>query len=225
MRYHIDTIPVWDAYKQGSECPLCDLRAASEQAYLESFLGASVMEPAVRIEVNQKGFCQRHFAQMLHMKNHLGLALMTHTHLKETMGRLKPAAPMKNHLPRGKKTVSEADGACILCDRLSHTMNRYLYTVLYLWERDADFKKAFTASKGLCLPHYRSLAAMAAQEFSPAEARAFLSSLEILQQENMARIEKELEWFTQKFDYRNSCKPWGNSKDAPERAIWKLRGR
>ena len=41
---------------------------------------------------------------------------------------------------------------------------------------------------------------------------------------NLKRIEGELEWFTLKFDYRNDGKPWGNSKDAPERAINKLMG-
>jgi len=224
MRYHIDTIPVWDAYKQAGECPLCDLRSASEQSYLESFLGASVMEPAVRIEVNEKGFCQRHFAQMLSMKNRLGLALMTHTHLKETMASLTPAASKNGGHLRRKKAVPETSGTCVLCDRLTNTMNRYLYTALYLWARDTDFRKAFNASKGLCLPHYRSLAAMALEALPAADAQAFLKALESLQQENIARIEKELEWFTLKFDYRNADKPWGSSKDALERAIRKLRG-
>ena len=30
MRYHIDTIPVWDAVKQQGECPLCALRRRNE---------------------------------------------------------------------------------------------------------------------------------------------------------------------------------------------------
>ena len=28
MKYHIDTIPVWDAYKRGGECPLGDADVA-----------------------------------------------------------------------------------------------------------------------------------------------------------------------------------------------------
>ena len=43
MRYHIDTIPVWDAFRQDSECPLCDLYKKSEAEYIDSFLGASVI--------------------------------------------------------------------------------------------------------------------------------------------------------------------------------------
>ncbi len=216
MHYHIDTIPVWDAYKKDSECPLCDLRAAAEQSYLESFLGASVMEPDVRIEVNAKGFCAHHFEMMLGMQNRLGLALMTHTHLKEMIAALPAPAGKKGFFAK-KEPKLDAPETCILCDRLEVTMNRYLYTVVHLWKTDVDFKKVFTASKGVCMPHARALTQMGSDEFAKA--------LDTLQRENLDRIEKELEWFTLKFDYRNSDKPWGNSKDAPERAILKLRGK
>ncbi|GHU83026.1 hypothetical protein FACS1894196_2270 [Clostridia bacterium] len=221
MRYHIDTIPVWDAYRRDTECPLCDLRAATEQGYLEDFLGASVMEPSVRIEVNAKGFCAGHFARMLGMKNRLGLALMTHTHLKQTLQSIDkaPASPKRRAAPEPERET------CILCERLNFTMERYLYTVCHLWKTDAEFQKTFVASKGLCLPHYRQLLAMAAREMDARAAAAFTDALARVQRENMARIEKELEWFTLKFDYRNADKPWGTSKDAPERAIEKLRGK
>ena len=89
MRYHIDTIPVWDAVKLGSECPLCALRRREEQGQVERFLGGSVMEPDTRIQVNEKGFCARHHALLYAQQNRLGHALMTHTHLKETDKRLK----------------------------------------------------------------------------------------------------------------------------------------
>ena len=45
MRYHIDTIPVWDAMKLEGECPLCALRRKLELGEVERYLGASVMEP------------------------------------------------------------------------------------------------------------------------------------------------------------------------------------
>ena len=40
---------------------------------------------------------------------------------------------------------------------------------------------------------------------------------------NFERLEGEIEWFTKKFDYRNSDKPWGNSRDAVKRSVNKLR--
>lgn len=227
MRYHIDTIPVWDAFKADSECPLCDLEKSNEQAYLEAFLGATVMEPDVRVEVNEKGFCQDHFAEMITMKNRLGLALMTHTHLMDTIQKLTPPAQAKKGLFAKKKPETAEGGGetCILCERLACTMDRYLYTVLHLWKTDQDFKAVLEASKGFCLPHYQRLTRMAGQALGAKRAQAFAEMLHTLEHENLRRIEKELKWFTLKFDYRNQEKPWGNSRDSLERVINKLRGK
>ena len=41
MKYTLDTIPVLDAYKTGCECPLCQLRIACEDSYVDSMLGAA----------------------------------------------------------------------------------------------------------------------------------------------------------------------------------------
>ena len=101
MAYHLDTIPVWDAVKLEGECPLCALRRRSELIDVDRYLGASVMEPDTRIQVNQKGFCPRHQVLLYAQKNRLGHALMMHTHLKETRRRLGPlmeeagAAPIR----------------------------------------------------------------------------------------------------------------------------------
>ena len=42
MRYHIDTIPVWDAAKIDGECLLCALQRRVELQQIEYSLGASV---------------------------------------------------------------------------------------------------------------------------------------------------------------------------------------
>ena len=57
VKYHIDTIPVWDAYHQEDQCPLCVLEYKCEKEYVDFFLSGSVMEPSTRIEVNKTGFC------------------------------------------------------------------------------------------------------------------------------------------------------------------------
>jgi len=210
MQYQLDTIPVWDAYKTDSECPLCILRARNEDAYADGFLGDSVMDPATRVQVNEKGFCNRHFAMMLPMQNRLGLALITHTYLKNVMAR---------------NTIADAPKNCILCERLDFTMRRYAYTVVHLWLNDADFRRAFDTAKGLCLPDAALVMEMAETEARGTRRKEFFAILAKLQAENLARVEKELEWFTLKFDYRNRDKPWGESRDALERAIEKLAGK
>lgn len=249
MRQHIDTIPLWDAYKTDCECPLCKIRSQNEAMYVENFLGASVMEPDTRVEVNQKGYCPHHFQMMFDAGNRLGLALMTHTYLKETMQKVealskealsaageqaskplsarlisKIGAKKEDGLTAAAVKIEETTQTCILCERLNATMERYLYTLLYLWRKESEFRKAFAGSKGLCLPHYARLLKMAPEELSGQELNEFVKTLTTLMQDNLARIEKELEWFTLKFDYRNQDKPWGNSQDAVERSINKLRG-
>jgi len=211
MRYQLDTIPVWDAYKAGGECPLCALRARNENAYADGFLGDSVMDPDTRAQVNEKGFCNRHFAMMLPMKNRLGLALITHTYLKNVIA--GPASRIRARV-----------GRCILCERLGFTMRRYAYTLVHLWLNDGDFRRLFGESKGLCLPDAVLVMEMAETAVRGAKRKEFFAALAKLQIENLSRVERELEWFTLKFDYQNRDKPWGESRDALERAIGKLTG-
>ena len=89
MRYHIDTIPVWDTLKLDGECLLCSLERKTELGEAERYLGASVMEPDVRIRVNDRGFCRKHHAMLFSMSNRLGHALMLESHMIENRERLQ----------------------------------------------------------------------------------------------------------------------------------------
>ena len=244
VKQHIDTIPVWDAYKTDCECPLCAIFKKNEEEYVDNFLGASVMEPDRRIEVNDKGFCHKHFKLMFDAGNRLGLALMTDTYMKETIKKLaanaKTAAEAaqgeakKPALMRlGKKNpdlqgaaaeVIELSQRCIMCERLDTAMERYIYTLLYMWKHESEFKKAFAASKGMCIGHYAKTLSMAQDHLSGKDLAEFVDVLTKMELENLDRVEKDLEWFTLKFDYRNKDKPWGNSQDAVERSVNKVRG-
>ena len=42
--------------------------------------------------------------------------------------------------------------------------------------------------------------------------------------ENLARVQGDLDWFVDKFDYRNAGAPWKNSRDAVSRSMQKLKG-
>jgi hypothetical protein len=247
LQYHIDTIPVWDAVKLNSECPLCALKRRNELMDIQRFLGASVMEPDSRIRVNLKGFCGNHLKMLFAQKNRLGLALMLHTHMKETentvesiLSKAKEAGKQTGGmafrrmfkgngssltpLQEAAKSLEETSSACVLCDSVKEHMNRYAYTMLYLWERDKDFRKAFSESKGVCIPHGAQLLSIAEESLPSKEIDSFTETLSNLITSSMKRIEQEVEWFTLKFDYRNQDKSWGTSRDAVERACNKLRG-
>lgn len=254
MKEKIYTIPVTEAFEQDCECPVCLLQSKLEREYTDYYLGPALMEPDSRIDTNKRGFCRRHFELLYNrQENRLGLALETHTHLKEKSGEIKElskaildAANDKNTSGSiftslaGKfsaKTQSESspsakladllsriESSCTICDRLEKTMDRYLDVIMYLWSKEADFRKVFAEKKGFCLIHLNMLIAAAEKYLNAAERKKFQSLLMQLQIENLERIEQELEWFTKKFDYRYNDAPWNNSKDALPRSIQKLKG-
>lgn len=247
MHYHLDTIPVWDAVKLEGECPLCALRRRNELIDVERFLGGSVMEPDSRIRVNEKGFCPRHQALLYAQKNKLSHALMMHTHLKETMGSLTPAlenaraaAQKRAGTPALRRMLGKSEGKadlkaaaaqiralssqCIMCDSIEENTRRYAYTLLHLYKTDAGFRKAFAASKGVCLPDMALLLDMAEDVLSGPALADFVNDLCAAEEKSLQKTEQDLEGFTLKFDYRNADKPWGDSRDALERTVNKLRG-
>lgn len=245
MKYHLDTIPVWDAIKLDGECPLCALRRRNELIDVDRFLGASVMEPDTRIRVNEKGFCARHQVLLYAQKNRLGHALMMHTHLRETMKKLdsvmksaRSAGKKSGDAPAFKRMLGKGEGRddlsqaaqkvrhlseqCILCDSIEEHTNRYAYTMLHLYKTDSSFRRAFADSKGVCLPDMALLMEMANEVLSGSILSDFINDLCAAVERSLIKMETDLEGFTLKFDYRNADKPWGDSKDALDRTVNKL---
>ena len=64
MKEHIYTIPLTDALGEGSECLLCSIEKKCDDDAVSYFTGAAMMEPDVRCETNEKGFCQKYRNQM-----------------------------------------------------------------------------------------------------------------------------------------------------------------
>jgi len=238
MKYTLDTIPVLGAYRTGCECPLCKMRIQSEDSYVDSMLGAAYMEPDCRVRTNEIGFCTRHFELMYDRRNRLGLALMTHTHMQEVIRSMEdilagsmPKGGFLASLSRGKSGEETAPakirariGGCVICDDLNNALNRYAYTIAQLYFTHTEFKQLFESSKGFCLPHLALVLEMAGKTLSAEQTKTFQKKVAEIELANLKRVEGELEWFTLKFDYRNTDKPWGNSKDAVERSINKLMG-
>lgn len=248
MRYHIDTIPVWDAMKLDGECLLCALRRRVETREIERFLGASVMEPDIRIQVNQKGFCQEHQRQLFAQDNRLGHALMLESHLTQTRERLAKACKEVKAAARGVSAASLMDRvtgkapsparalegpirkleqmteSCIICDAIEENMGSYIHTFFHLYQNDTEFRRHFENSKGVCLPHAAELLKCAATELSGGKLADFTDLLCRLETESFDRMQEDVSWFIKKFDYRYYGEPWKNSRDAVERTITKLRG-
>ncbi len=249
MRYHLDTIPVWDAVRKDTECFLCALRSKTEREQIEHYLGASVMEPDTRIRVNEHGFCAKHQKMLYDAGNRLGHALMLKTHLEETEKRLErifsaiqkaaetySAAGLKDKMNGKAKAaagslqeqaekIAAMAGDCVVCMSITEHIRRYLHTFYYLYHTDQEFRTKLAGSKGLCLPDCALLIRYAAEEL-PAREVADLTELLIkITKENLKRTEEDVSWLIRKFDYRFESEPWKNSRDSVERACNKLCGR
>lgn len=236
MRYHLDTIPVWDALKSGSACPLCALRRQTEHLLAERFLGGSVMEPDTRIKVNEKGFCSRHHQMLYALQNRLGHALMMQSHMDEVRKRVVAFFDGETALPKGglsrwlgggrqeKNASDDGRQRCVLCDAMEEAMQRYRFSLIHLYKTDAAFREQFSASRGVCLQDLPPLAHMAGEQLSGDSYKSFMDALKALTLKTLDKNKQDLDWFTLKFDYRNADKPWGDSRDALERSVNFLSG-
>jgi hypothetical protein len=248
MKYHLDTIPVWDAVKKDGECPLCALERRTELGEAERYLGASVMEPDIRVTVNRSGFCTDHHRMLFSMSNRLGHALMLESHMieiRQKMDRIndkleKSAKQLVNaglgdklngkakaatqEILNQAQAVNEMADSCLMCESIAENMGRYLHTFFHLYQHDTDFRTRFKNSKGLCLPHLGQMLEAAARELSAKDLGEFVQTVTKLNRENYDRIQEDISWFIKKFDYRYENESWKNSKDAVERTVNKLRG-
>ncbi len=248
MRYHIDTIPVWDAMKLDGECFLCALKRRTELGEVDHYLGASVMEPDTRIRVNKNGFCREHQRMLYAMDNRLGHALMLESHVAETRERLDKAVKalkgaskaaagasimdkLTGKTPSPAKVMADAAESlekltctCVVCDSIQDNMGRYLHTFFHLYQNDTEFRKKFESCKGTCIPHAAELIRRAPEELPAKLLPEFTSTVCRLLTENFDRMQEDVSWFCRKFDYRYYDEPWKNSRDAVERTVNKLRG-
>ncbi len=253
MKEKIYTIPVSDAFAADCECPLCVLEQKLEDESIEYALGASLMEPDKRQETNELGFCKAHFEAMYNKQvNRLGLALMIDTFLQEKNSRLKKIYDNKSALLEKDATagmvknlssklsskptdteklvtelVNELDNidkSCAICSKLEYTIDRYIDVIFYLYFKEPDFREIFHSKKGFCLKHLKQLLSLTKKFLNSNQTAVFTKNIMDMQLPNLERIEKEVDWFTKKFDYRYNDAPWGNSKDAVIRSIQKIRG-
>ena len=239
MKEQIDTIPVNDAFNSEDECPFCWLERQAEQRAMRYVLGpgASYMEPDVRAATDAEGFCRYHLQKMYDYGNALGSALIMQTYFVGMLKRLEVEIdsfqmPGKRSLFSKKKEeeelpilkwVKEKNDSCFLCNRLKYNMDRYYTTFFYLI-KDEAFRQKVENSKGFCMHHFAQLLEQAGEKLSNAQREWFYETVLELMRDNLARVQGDLDWFIDKFDYRNASAPWKNSKDAVPRAMEKLRG-
>lgn len=235
MAEQIYTIPVNEAFEAcmtedftngGAGCPFCTLHAKLEEIELDRILGASMMEPDIRIQTNQKGFCSRHFEKMLTRKNRLGLALMLESHLNELRTRVEDSAlSLRGAGAKASERIGQLNETCYICDRMEHAFSAMVETAALLFDRDKEFRRKLEKQPYLCLPHYRRLLLAGKKLLPKKQSAALTAAAEAVVLRYFDSLRADVSHFCKKFDYRYEDEPWGTAKDAPERAIAFLKSR
>ncbi len=223
----IYTIPVNEAMDYAiktpdSGCPICSLYKKLEWDEVDIIMGASLMEPAIRIQTNQEGFCRHHYGKLLEKNNRLGLALLLESHLQSIDEKLKDTALAGVFGKKGEGPIREIrtlNGSCYLCRRIGTSLTHMMETFVHLWQGDASFQKKVEALDRLCLPHYGEILEIGKQKLSKKDFAQLYTVLKEKEEVHLAALEKDVNWFTKKFDYRYESDPWYNAKDSIERTI------
>ncbi len=220
----IYTIPVNEAFEAADGCPFCRLYEKLEENELDLILGASMMEPDVRIKTNEQGFCKDHYNKMFVRKNRLGMALTLESHLDELRKEIKDS-PLSPAGTRAKKRIGALEESCYICSRIAFHFEHMFETAVLLYDRDEAFRPKMLATPYFCLPHYRRALSTAERRLQKKKAAAFAKDAASVVEPYFDSLREDVSWFCKKFDYRYDDEPWYNSKDAVERAIKFLRGK
>ncbi len=221
MREHIYTIPVTEAFETHKDrCPFCALIEKLEKDELEIILGASMMEPDIRQETNEKGFCDDHFKKMFVMKNKLQLALMLESHLESLKKEIKTGGIFSKDI--GAKSVDrigKLNEQCYICERIDDKFSKMLSTAAKLFNEEKDFRNSFNEVKYFCLPHYRQLLQIGKKALFKEEYSELVKAANQKVTAYLDSLKDDVSLFCKKFDYRFDDLPWGNSRDSVERSI------
>ncbi len=239
------TIPLMDALKADDECPFCYNERKLEQDALDYILGSAsaYMQSDIREKTNKLGFCRVHYKQMFQYGNTLGNAIMLSSYFKymneDLQKKLSGTKPGKTPVLFKKKKAEEEDASsntalsswirsreqdCFICNKINDSWKRYIDTFFMMVRTDTEFYALLKKSKGFCLHHFATVIGEADKRLNGRQLEDFYKDIFEITKENMNRIEGEVEWFIDKFDYRHRDADWKNSKDAGQRAMQKLCG-
>ena len=144
----------------------------------------------------------------------------------DTAYRPDPSLPQKT--PEEENSISawvkQIEGSCYICNRFADTYDRYMDTFFYMYKRDEEFRKKIKEGKGFCLHHFGDLCEAGETRLSDKEKKEFYDDMFALMERNMERLQEDVNWLVEKFDYRNKDADWKNSRDAVQRGMQKLKG-
>ena len=218
----IYTIPVNEAFDAVNEnpalgCPFCILYKKLQNDELDIILGASMMEPDIRIKTNEQGFCHNHYSMMQRRKRMLGIGLMLESHLAEVEKKIDGPTLLGSKAQASISALGALESDCYVCSRIEKNISAMNATAVYLWESDPEFQKKFAKSPYFCLPHYRRMIDYASKKLNKRVFKGLYDVAHEIEKKQVTSLQNDVSWFCKKFDYRYDEEPWYNSKDSVQR--------
>ncbi len=223
MKESIYTIPINEIFEKKCGCPICSMQTIFEQRSVEYILGAAMMEPDVRQETNELGFCERHYVHMLAQKDRLSMGLILESHLEHIKKNiLKGKVGLVKSAPA--KKAQKLSDTCFVCDHVHGAMESALNNMLDMYAEKKEFRELFAEQEAFCIPHYKLLCEYSEKKLSKDRRNELIKAATKVSSDYLNSLSKDVTDFCRMFDYRNSGgnSDWGNAKDSIERAVWFL---
>ena len=165
-----------------------------------------MMEPDVREETNELGFCLTHYNMLLKQNNRLSLALMLNTHLAQFREEILDKKDGVFNKGAKAKKLADMKETCFVCAKVDWGVNHMLETVFTMFKNDEGFRKLYSAQEYLCIPHYRKLMTAAQSKLKKDDLKAFCDATDELVGKYAKALNSDVKEFCDSFDYRNAGK-------------------
>ena len=111
-----------------------------------------------------------------------------------------------------------------MCRRMKRIYERMLDTFVYMLREDSGFGSLLMESKGFCIHHFADILMVCEEKLKPQEKQVWIPRLGELMARNLDRVQEDIDWLIEKYDYRNQDADWKQSRDAVQRTMQKLTG-
>lgn len=218
-RETIDTAVIMRHFESAPGCPLCSFEKEADAYAVDRLLDGGMMVWDIRRETDARGFCGRHFAEMLASRNRFSLAVMTGSHLREIANSLLDEPNAK----RGKNSMGRAVAAlsddCFLCRQMKENMENFEAGTAAMWKSREDFRSLFARKGDLCLRHFGEQLLVCEKVLGAADYRRMAEAMFEKVRAQLDALAEETEFYCSRFDYRvtGAEKNFGKSADVLER--------
>ncbi|HEX9667073.1 MAG TPA: DUF6062 family protein [Thermodesulfobacteriota bacterium] len=215
-----------EALKTGQDCPVCFLCEEDLRYFYRWYFNEYYNDPVWIIKtIDSRGFCSKHSWDLIRMGKEHEMSLVYEYLIKSTIVKLervseglKKFEPNKSRIRKvvNNKRLQEMrkqlqpTEVCPICDTVSKRSSIWIENLLTDLKEE-EMKELYLNSYGLCMNHFNQALETACHE----TAKILIQK----QAEMLEELNRDLEEYSRKRDYRFSHEPKGEEQKAWVRAI------